>query len=479
MKRDYLEYLKNNCNSIGAGNTLLPVFIKYVKPPPPGSSKRTPYSLICVAMNNKPTLVRYAIKKDDNKKQRTDEEESNETQNYGEGSTVNKGDLIFVSSFDQANASKLNGGDFIELACSASVYNDNYGNTRITYKNDRLLIKKDMSALTKNIYDRYISDSPLSVIPTIHDINPKDFKEGTPENKMVRQFVAPMSNDQSNFEDIIIVLENDENNMVCKKTDNEVTQDYVGFSTSEGGKSSNSIGIVYRPYPKEDGTKEKDIMLKLSFFPNFWLVFGIGDVDLWKPVAKRIVSNLKNSYFYAYSSLESIKNLKCIAKDDNYYDENGMEDDDNDKDEDEIVSTCAFGTKLNVDLNATVKNCGILINQDYIEAILGSESGHEYNKEYKPYGADEDNLPKHPLNNTFRNKLERGVPSVFNLSEFHTDDIDKFFKAANKFCPNKIQYYGIFADDRPYEHDAERQGDLTEYIKDNGIKPNIVYAILE
>lgn len=457
-KRDYLNHLKRNCNSIGSGNTLVPVLINKVKPPKDRGNPRSPYMLICTAMVTKPTMVRFGVK-DDNKKQKT---ESVDEEREDLGVVVEAGTTLIVNCFDRNGSSKLGEADFVDLSVSASNYTDPKTNiTRVTYKADRVMFKKQTSALNKHVYERGIIDSAMSEVPTRFNLMESDFPDESNPKHMTRNFILPLSNDQKKFEEVVVVLEDDQNNMVCKKDDKE----YVGFCTSDGDKSSNSIGIVFKPFATEEDQDPDPIMLKLMYVPSLWISFGIDDVDLWKPVAKRIMSNLRNAYVYGYSSVEQINSLKS-NKQRALYDENG---ENAEEDPSGIIDTAGFAIRFSVDMIETIKNCGLELESDFVEQFFESR---QYLRDYQPYGCDPEKPPKHPLNNGFKNKLEAGTGAIYNISEIHSDDIDKFFKSA-KNC-KKIKYFGVFSDDAPYE-----ANDVTDFINENNIKPELVFGIVE
>lgn len=479
-KRDYLEHLKSNCTSIGKGKTLIPVFVERVKMPNK-SNPKSPYLLFCRAMVKKPTLVKFEIKKDDKgniiKRVKTEEE----IRQYGdeedeEGVMVDVDQELMVSCFDKVSCSKLSDADVVDVSCTASIYikklEDGTVDRRISYKSDKVTFKKEFSSLQKSVYEKSIVGTKIAEIPTPLNLQESDFPEGVDEKYMSRRFVAPLSSDQTSFKSVIPVFDDNENSMVSyvKDTVNNVVIPYVGMSMVEGSSSVNSIGVVFQNHPTEEDPDPTPIMLKLSFTPAFWTCFGIDDVDLWKPVAKRIVSNMKEAYFFAYTNISGLKSLKSNVE---YYDEDGnVEEMDDDETKPKFVNTTAFGTKLRVDLFATIKACGIPIGHDYVEQIM---EDRRYTREYQPFGSDEHSRPKHPLNSGFRTKLDGGVKSIFNVSEISSEDIDKFFKSA-KPKYNQLTYYGVFASDEPYEQDME---DITEFVSENNITPNIIFAILE
>lgn len=467
-KRDYLTHLKSNCISIGQGRSLIPVFIERVQPPKDKSNMKSPYLLFCRALVKKPTLVRFEVKKDDdNKKQKTEQSQDE----VPEGVTIDVNQEMMVSCFDKVSCSKLSEADVVEIACNASMYMKN-DQIRYGFKSDRVTFRKEICSLQKSVYEKTISSTTIAQIPTPLNMRPSDFPGVEDEKYMIRKFVAPLSNDQTVFESVIPVVENDERNMVCIVKENDVAKEYVGFSMTDGSSSNNSIGIVYNQQPTLDEPNPKPIMLKLSYKPSFWTYLGIDDPALWKPVAKRIFSNLREAYFFAYSSVANINSLNGNSN--VFYDEDGnIENDGGEKEETEIIATTAFGTRLKVNMFETVKACGLKIDADYVEQIM---EDRKYDREYNPYGSDETSRPKHPLNDGFRTKLENGVKSVFNVSEIPSDFIPNFFKSAKAVKGGSLTYYGVFEKDEPYEQDDEN---ITEYITEHNIVPNIVFAILE
>ena len=475
-KRDYLAHLKTNCDSIGSGNTMIPVLIQLLKPPKDRTDKRSPYTIICTAMVLKSTLVRFYVKKDDTKKPKA---EGGDTNTESIGGTINPGDTMVVNCFDRMGCMKLTEGNFVKISCNASNYTDPHTNeTRVTFKSDRILFDKNTNALTKVVYDRYIMDTDVAEVPTRYNIKASSFKEGTPQDYMRRKFLLPLSSDQKKFNNVEIIIERNRERMYCRKDD----INYVGFNSESGDKVSNSIGVVYEPLPTEAIPNPKPIMMKLKFNPVVWEGFGIDDLNFWKPVASRIISNLRDAYIFGYSSLGSIENMKGNLDrnmEEGYGDDGeytSMEAMSGGGDEEsDVIDTTGFIIKFAVNMTDTVKVCGLKLDASYIEQLYDPEE-RKYSRPYQPFGYEGDNTKKHPMNAGHRLKMKAGTPAIFNVSEIHSEDIEKFFKTAREMTT--LKYYGVFADDenRPYEFDGVN---VTEFINTNNIKPVIVFAIVE
>jgi hypothetical protein len=474
----YLEHLQRNCDTVSSGCTIINAFIEKINAPEDMKKINSPFGIQFKALINKPVLVRAQAKTKGQVpvtgKRKADGSMVNDNNEQGEeflGGTIQPGEVVYANSFDRVNCLKLVDASIVKLVCSSSMYSSGNGSERVSYKIVRIIFDNNTDSLTKTMFDRSIRGTDLTVVPTKYNLLPKNFPGVTNEKYMSRRFVLPLHPDVTLFNNVEIVLDkHDRARFVCEKDGKE----YVGFNITNGDKTSNALAVVYEP------KSGPPILMKFAHDPSAWVAFGINDVALWKQVAYRIVSNVREAFVYGYSSLESIKNMQGNMDDyGGEYDDNGVAivPSVEDLPEGQIINSTGYVTRIGVNLIETVKACGVVIDKSYVQQLFEDGS---YNREYEPYGAAPGTSNKHPLNNNYRIQIKRGDRAIFNLSELNYEDVDKFFTACKDV---DIKFFGIFDDgeNRPYENEARGTGatvSTIEFINEHSIKPVVVFGII-
>lgn len=460
----------NNSVSIGADQTLIPVLIKNITRDvtKTGNNPGTPYyKIVAVCMSKEPTFIKMRAKKKDTKKQKVDDDtedlvKDEEMEDGGaeepkpKGTTVSSGDEFLVTTYDRT-AATLTSGIMVKLALTTDLYEE-----RFTFMAGKVMVDRNSNILCDKNYDALVLESKLSDIPTVNNVSEDDFPVGTDEKYMNRTFVLPLSVENSKFANVEIQIGDDETGRFFGKIKDDPGQ-YVGLNTQSGDKTTNMFKVAYTP--KEDGMPKTMMTFAYALkwtegnkptLVNPWDCFGCANVDLWQKVAPRFIFNAKEWYVYGYSNLRKLEGILAVKD----------EEADDVEDGEQWEYSTGFITRMAVNIKATVETVGIPLSLSFIEQHYGGDSSYANDHEYD----------SHPLNVAgWKVNVKRNKAFVINFTDLSSDETEKFLKDVVK-NKSDVKFYGIFADDRPYEFVGD---DREEQIAAAGLVPDMVFAINE
>lgn len=520
-KRNYMAIARKNNASVSTGYTVIPAILELVKEK---KSKKgnTYYFCKATTLNRAGLFIQYEEKVDSKTKEKipfdpptkrqkvTNEETGEETEEdvlddklavKREGSStygyiLQPGANIMFNTFDRTICN-LTPGTVCKLAIIADLYNGD-----VSFKVSSVLTDADPS-LNAKLYKKYISGSPLGVIPTVHNIDPTKFPASTDPKYYGRAYVVPLSDDTKDYRDVNIALDCEDPERFYGKvkepakiwpgiTDKETK--FVSVNTPAGDKVANVLSVVYT------GNDNKTTYFKFGYLPIVWECFGITDYNKWAKSAGRLIFNAKDWYAYGTSRLADIKSMAANADSEDgldfgevvvdggddyggyggyggYADFEGANGEANtdvapDTSRDDVdFNTTGFINSMTINLVATVKAAGIELPREYVEEIMARGK-------YK-FVSNPATQPENKLNNGWMLRVERREKGVYNVTEFDELSRQPFLDDTKEI--SNLKFYGIFpvGDDGPYEHVQGDEHDIATYARDNKVTPSTIYAIIE
>lgn len=477
QKRSAYKAQLDNAESIGAGQTIVPALIRSIKEGV--SSKGKKYyriSAICLAKND--TFIKMRPpKKEDNKKQKTNEvaeptatveaadtsvETADTTGELPKGTTIKPGEQFMSTSYDRA-ASELEQGNVVKLAITTDWYIDHF-----TYQTSKVIIdEKYTDVLTRKVYDTCIVGTSLAEIPTKDNFSPDDYPDDTEEKYVTRSFVVPLSMGvgTEHFTNVEIQLDPKDKARFMTRIKDDPTQ-YIGINSDVGGDSPVNMLTAVFTLNNDENTK---IVFSLAYKPEAWKCFGIMNISDWQAVGGRFIFYAVDWLAYGYSQHSKIMAIKA-----NIEGAEDMFEDESDEERENFQYSTGFVAKMAVNMKETVKACGIPLSFDYINKYYGPESGYENDHEYS----------NHPFNSCgWKTALKRNKPFFVTFTDWSADQIGTFIKEYMKVEPekNNIKFYGVYSvdSDVPYEIQAESNEERERQLVEQGFKPTMIFAINE
>lgn len=453
-KRTAYKALMANSETIGTSQSIVSVFCRNLSE---GKTKKnTPfYRISCVLLNKSNIFVKArkpngeldASDSPSAKKMRTEEDSQEEGH---KGTVLKPGDQFMAMCYDKGSAT-LAACTLMKLAITCDWYIDHY-----TFQVSRIIDdgSSSKSAMTVQVYEKSVLDTPLAEIPTVDNLSESDFPEGTDEKYIARNFILPVSlkGGESLCSEVIIQLdETDAGRFSCRVKDDP--EEYVGVNSElEAGKTSNMMTVVYTLLREP----EKKYVMKFAYSPDTWRIFGVTNVRNWAAAGARMIFNACEWYAYGYSQLAKIRAIKANR-------EGGY-------DAIEGVGECVYSTgfvvKMDVNLCATVRAAGVELSFDYLKDDFA-----------KTFDNELENLT-HPVNLGWKVKVRRGSPAVLNLSEFTTDQLDVFIKEVQN--KSDIKFYGIFdtCSDEAYECESMSLAEREQIFREKNLRPSMIFAVM-
>lgn len=449
-KRSTYAVMISNSESIGSNQTIVPVVIKNVTE---SKSKKGSsfHRLQCIVVSKESIFLKArpgaALETPKRIKSEGDDDDGDaqpgtpvSTSGRAIGTTITPGQNLMTVCFDK-QASSLEEGTMVKIALTTEIYND-----RFTFKCDRIILDQKCSVVSSKIYENYIASTALAEVPTLKNLSADQFPEGTDPKYMSRQYVLPLSNDMSTFDDVELCLD-DTDTARFFTLDKDSGMQHIGINSDVGqGKTANMLSVVYS---HKNGSK---ILMKHAYKHTIWACFGVRDMEQWIRVAPRLVFHAKEWIVYGYSQLEKIQAIRGNA---DVTSGNGL-----------ISYSTGFVTKMGINMSSTAKAAGVELSHSFIEKHYGSDSGYTNDAEHTG----------HVLNTGWKVKSKTNRPYVLNLTDLSDDQFIKFLKEV-KDKPT-VKFYGVF--DTSYDDVYEFDGSQEEREKFIGErKPVLVFAVNE
>jgi len=446
LKQKYAEFAERNNNSVGMNEVIVPCIITKISLDVPSgkNAKRTYNRVMAITLNRR--NVEMAVKT---------ENEGSERKTH----SLAQHSLISFITFDKTALVKL------KTPCVCKVYlRADEWEGRISMKGGSIKQDANSYVFDSVFFNRYVRNGPLGEIPTIKNINPRDFLDGTDPKFMYRNFILPMTTDEKSWTAVVPLVDfNDQRRLVGKNKDSD---ELVPSVTMEVGpdKTLNMMNVMFST-ATGDGTPDYTYVMKFGFLPSIWKCFGISTVERWTACAGMLISNAKGWFVIGSSNLDSLNRLCSNAETDAGYTVNGEPTEPDESSNNNVVGSSSFVNHMTLDLPSTIVSCGRELPKSWVHEKYSvknykfqSKSGHE-----------------NELNTNCHNRvIESSGRSVYNVTEM--DDLIRreFMENANTI--ETIKYYGIFAVGVDGPHEAK---DIAEYLADkNHAMPSTVFAIV-
>lgn len=464
-KRNLYKQQMTGAESLSPDQTIITAIIDRVKTKMTSKNKSF-YTIQAVHLSNDKTFIKAKnAKRDDGdspavKRVKTEDGGEEETAPAPfKGFVLEPFQRIMGNCFD-ASGKDLATGMVVKLVVSADMY-DGREQTRIA----RIILDKDSNRLlTNEFYRDVVSKSPLAEIPSVENMDPSTFPEGTDEKYMKRMFVLPLAKDPTEtvFSNVEIQLDDrDQGRLFCKDMeDPKIT--YVGLNMDNGDKTSNSMAVVYTHAKGPDDVAVKKTLMRYAYKHDVWSCFGITSVNLWGACCPRLIFYGVDWYAFGSTGYDRLTSLRANI------------DGDTDPDDEGVIWNYSTGfiNNMNIDMGKTVAAAGIPLSTEFVQNMFTDEYEN-------PSGT---HTGQHPMNENYRRRLTLGRGSVcVNLTELDKIDIDIVVGIANKFAEDKkpVRFYGVFdmKSDAPYEIAAESDEAREAELVKNGYKPAVVFAV--
>jgi len=411
LKQKYAEFAERNKNTVGMNEVVLSCLVLRVFTTTPKEkeqqqkntkdNKDRKYFIIKAC-----TLNRKDVKM---------------TMDNNETSQLKQHSCIYIAFYDRVSVVKL------KPPCICTVYlRANWYDNRVSYKASKI-IQDQNQCLDMQFYNRFIRGGPMSEVPTADNINPEDFGEATKQKYMSREFFLPLSSDTDRWSSVFPILNlNDSRRFFGKMKD---TDEIVPSVTMETGsdKVTNNMNVMFGERRGGDGGPEVNYIVKFAYFPNVWSCFGISNVEHWSKCAGTMIAAAKGWFALGSANREDISRLCSNAEVDNGYEIHNDDDEVSElkKEEDDIriIGSNAWISDMNIDLIATIKNCGIVLPNDWVLKTYGNNVSTTEN----------------PLNINCHVRIKTPTPgtTVYNITEMAS--VKTFVEDAG----SKAVYYGI------------------------------------
>jgi hypothetical protein len=441
----------SNAQSIKPAETLVDALLKRVTrdTTKSGNNPGTPYyKLVAVKLGNDPVFIKMRVKK---KKQKSDDDDDNVEDmeevddTRPKGTTLNGSDEFLCTTYDR-NASTLSSGMMVKLAMTTDIYQD-----RFTFQAGSVIVERNSDILCDSGYKENVHGTKLAVIPTIDNVSRDDFEEGIDEKWMNRQFILPVSPENPSFANVEVQITDDATGCFFTRKKEDPDQQYVGVNTQIGDKTVNMFRVVYTPTEAEEENGAKKTLITFAYMSDVWDCFGCVNVETWEKVAKLFIFGAVEWYVYGYSNLLKLESLLANKNHD---------------ESDDFDYSTGFVTRMSVNLPATVKSIGVPLSHDFIDNHYGEDSNYENDHEYE----------SHVLNGGWKVNVRRNKPYIVNFTDLSRDQTTSFIKEIKK-NDSKVQFYGIFEDNRAYEFVADSPEEYEGKIVEANMVPDMVFAV--
>lgn len=450
MKRTSYKAQLSNSESLGLNQTIVPALVRgnIEKKTAKGSPF---YRIQCIAMVKDNLFVK--VNKDKDGKVPTmkrvkynDDDTQTEVDEEVKGTTITPNQSFLATCFDRV-AGAIETGAFVKLAVTCDIYDGRY-----TFKCDKVIMDRNSDALSVNVYNKFVQGTELAVVPRQSNINPADFPDVSDPKYIARNFILPVSNDTTSFQDVQIELDDtDRARFYCKKRDE--TDHFIGVNHDIGGdKTANMLNVVYTP----NNTDERKVMMKLAYMPEIWSVFGVQNLDAWADSAARLIFHAKEWFAYGYSQLDKIEAIR------------GNQEQDDDCDTEPLDYSTGFCVKFGINMSDTARAAGIPVSYNYIAQNYGPDSDYSNDVE----------CTNHHLNAAWKVKVKQNKQFCINLTDLSDTQMASFVKEAAS--RDGIEYYAILPvgvdNDNVYLFDGTPD-EVEANLIDSDITPSLVFAI--